>query len=86
MKMISESSRLVRTTGVFLLASSLVLTGCDTEELLKVTDPDTVNPGTLADPELIDIVVTGAIGEFTSAYSSGDSYITVTALLADEFF
>lgn len=86
MKMISESSRLVRTTGVFLLASSLVLTGCDTEELLQVTDPDTVNPGTLADPELIDIVVTGAIGEFTSAYSSGDSYITVTALLADEFF
>lgn len=86
MKMISESSRLARTTGVFLLASSLVLTGCDTEELLEVTDPDTVNPGTLADPELIDIVVAGAIGEFTSGYSSGDSYITVTALLSDEFF
>jgi len=86
MKMISESSRLVRSAGVFMLASSLVLAGCDTEELLQVSDPDTVNPGTLQDPDLIDIVVTGAIGEFTSGYSSGDSYITVTALMSDEFF
>jgi hypothetical protein len=68
------------------LASSVALAGCDTDELLEVEDPDTVNPGTLEDPELIDIVVAGAVGEFTAAFSGGESYLTVSALMSDELF
>lgn len=71
-----------------MLASTLAVAGCDTDELLEVTDPDTVNPGTLEDPDLIDIVVTGAIGEFTTGYTGtgGDAFLAVGSLMADELF
>ena len=61
------------------------LAACD--ELLEVTDPDTVSPTTLEDPDLIDVVVAGAVGDFTEAYSGGeDSFLSTTSLLTDEFF
>ena len=86
MKNIHRSRRFWRGAGALVLASSLALVGCDTDELLEVEDPDTVNPGTLEDPGLIDIVVAGAIGEFTTAFSGGESYITVTGVMSDELF
>jgi hypothetical protein len=71
---------------VWVLALALPLTACDT--ILEVTDPDTVNPGTLSDPDFIDVVVTGAIGDFTVAYSGSgnDRFLSVTSLISDEFF
>lgn len=88
MKKTNRTSRLLRTAGVFMLASTLAVAGCDTDELLEVTDPDTVNPGTLEDPELIDIVVAGAIGEFTTGYTGtgGDAFLSVSALMSDELY
>lgn len=86
MKNTQRTTRFWRGAGALLLASSVALAGCDTDELLEVEDPDTVNPGTLEDPELIDIVVAGAVGEFTAAFSGGESYLTVSALMSDELF
>ncbi len=61
------------------------LAACD--DLLEVTDPDRVNPATLEDPAFIDVQVAGAVGDFTEAYSGGgDSFLSTTSLITDEFF
>ncbi len=61
---------------------------CDLDEVLEVNDPDTVNPGTLNDPEALGILVAGAIGDFHIAYSGsgGDAYLSSSALVTDEFY
>jgi hypothetical protein len=79
------TNRLSRLAGVALIAGSVLLTGCDLDELLEVEDPDTVNPATLNDPLLLPTVVNGARGQFITAYAGGESYTTVTALLSDEY-
>lgn len=63
-----------------------LLAACDT--ILEVTDPDRVAEATVEDPALIDVVVAGAVGDFTVAYSGsgGDSFLSTTSLLSDEFF
>ncbi len=60
-------------------------TACDLDELLEVSDRDTVNPSTLEDPEVLQIVVNGAMGDFVDAFASNDDYLIVSALIADEF-
>lgn len=62
------------------------LSACSIEDVLKVNDPDTVNPGTLQDPRALQQVINGAIRDFQDAYSSGESYVTISALMADEFY
>lgn len=76
--------RLGRWTGVGLMAYALVLSGCSTDKLLEVKDPETVNPGTLNDPSLLDVVVAGAKGNFTTAFSGGDVFLMVSAVMTDE--
>lgn len=79
------TNRLTRFTGVAMIAGSVLLAGCDTDSLLEVVDPDTVNPGTLDDPALLQTVVNGARSEFIGAYAGGESYTTVTGLMSDEY-
>ncbi|HZD04629.1 MAG TPA: hypothetical protein VE173_06920, partial [Longimicrobiales bacterium] len=78
--------RLGRAAGAALLGLALLFAGCDTDKLLEVKDPDTVNPGTLDDPTLMDVVFTGALGEFTNAWDNGDAMVAVTAVMTDETF
>lgn len=80
-------SRLGRI-GAGFLACALLLTACDIDKLLEVEDPDTVNPGTLDDPALLAVLVAGAKGDFTGAYSGsgGDAFVSTTALMSDELF
>ncbi len=83
-----HTNRFARLAGVAILATSVAMSGCDLDELLEVTDPDTVNPGTLNDPATLPIQVTGAYSEFVAAYSGagGDAFVSTTALMSDEFF
>lgn len=81
-----NTHRFARLAGVAVLAASVTLTGCDIDELLEVTDPDTVNPGTLNNPATLPIQVNGAYSEFVSAYAGGESYVSTSALMSDEFF
>lgn len=72
-----------------LMVATVAFAGCDLDDLLTVEDRDVVTPATLEDPDVLPVVVAGALGDFTNAFSGGgggDSYVTVTALMADEFF
>jgi len=77
---------LSRPIWMAMVALTLPLASCDIDELLEVTDPDWVSVDTTEDPAFIDVLVAGAIGDFTSGFSSGDSYNTVSGLLTDEIF
>jgi hypothetical protein len=79
---------LPRHAWVALVALTMPMAACDVDKLLEVEDPDTVNEETLEDPNFIDVLVTGAIGDFTGAYSGtgGDAFLSTTSLLTDEFF
>ena len=81
------SFRWLRTASLFGVLA-LAAGACDLDEVLEVNDPDTVNPGTLAGPEAVGILVAGAIGDFHIAYSGsgGDAFLSQTALITDEFF
>ena len=81
-------NRLARVSSVALVAAGLILAACDVDEFLEVQDPDTVNPGTLEDPAVLDVVIAGAIGDFVAAYSGdgGDAFLSVSAVMTDEFF
>lgn len=80
--------RLGRIFSIALVGTSLLFAGCDIDEILEVKDPDTVNPGTLNDPALMEVIWAGAISEFTIAYAGagGDAYLSTSALLSDELF
>ena len=86
MKTRTHGGRLARVTTLALLAATVGLAGCDFDELLNVEDRDTVNPETLEDPAVIEVVINGAMGDFTNAYNSNDAYVNVSALMADEYF
>ncbi len=85
MKFMNTRRYAARAVGLTLMAGTIMLAGCDVDDLLEVTDPETVNPGTLDDPALLSTVVNGAYGEFVNAYSGGESYVSITALMSDEY-
>jgi len=84
----SRGLRLGQVFGIALVGTSLLFAGCDIDKLLEVVDTDTVNPGTLDDPALMDVIWAGAISEFTFAYAGngGDAYLSVSSLLTDELY
>lgn len=69
-----------RTAGL-LVATALVLTGCN--NALDVQNPGAIQEGQLADPALVQLIVNGAIGEFQYAYGQ---YAQWSAVLGDEAF
>jgi hypothetical protein len=83
----NRTGRIRRRLPAALALAGVVVagTGCDIDELLDVQDPDTVNPGTLDDPSVLNVVVAGAYGDFVSVLNGGESYLTVSALFSDEF-
>ena len=90
----SPVPRLAIATGALLLPL-VTLAACDPQELLEVEDPEFASPESLADPSALPTLIAGAIGDFQIAYSGSgyadgftnpDAFITVTALLSDEFY
>jgi len=79
------TNRMSRIAGVALIAGSVLLSGCDIDDLLEVEDPDRVNPSTLEDPALLGAIINGARSEFINAFSAGESFVSVTALYSDEY-
>jgi starch-binding outer membrane protein, SusD/RagB family len=69
-----------RRSGVVILVL-LGLVGCG--DLLKVTNPQSLEEGQLDDPALESFVLNGAIGEFQYAYAN---YALWAGVLADEAF
>ena len=86
-KTYSRSFRRLAWAVTLILPLSAALTACDLDKVLKVNDPDTVNPGTLDDPRALSQVVGGAIRDFQDGYAgSGDRFMAVSALMSDEFY
>ncbi len=79
-----SSRRRLATMGVLALSFMLGLSACD--EALTVTDPDRVNPETLASEDALPILLSSAIGEFQVAYSGAgdDAFVSMTAAFTDE--
>lgn len=82
-----QEHRLGRWAAIVLIAASAGVAGCSVDDLLNVEDPETIDESELENASL-DVIVTGAQGDFTTAYSGpgGDGFLSVTALMSDEFF
>lgn len=90
--MLSRSSGRIRATlGMLAFAASIPLAGCDTDELLTVTDPDIINPGDVSTPAGAEAVRLGALSRFigTTTGSSGGTFTETlfvwSGQLADEW-
>jgi hypothetical protein len=71
-----------------MLATGLV--ACNTDKILKVTDPDVALPGALEGVAALPTLRAGAVGNFGVAYNgdqsvSDEEQVNLSALLADEF-
>jgi hypothetical protein len=75
------------TLCLALVAAGLV-SACNTDEILKVTDPAVATPGSLATASSVPTVYAGALGDFYSAFSGNqlnDAFNATVALFTDEF-
>ena len=80
------SLRAAARRAVFGAAGIVALTACS--DLLEVKDPEFATPGTVADSAAIPNLYAGAVGNFNGAYSGeglDDEYLSVSALITDEF-
>lgn len=84
MKTIKNFRRLAAAALVLGVAGST--TACDIEGLLDVADRDVVQEGPFQEPAAIGLAIAGARNNFQNSYSGGDAFVSVSALLADEFY
>src|SRR5207237_1789280 len=81
----SDGRNLIMLTSLVALATSVA---CNTEELLKVTDPDVARPEALQGAAALPTLRAGAIGNFGVAYNGGAAdveQVHLSGLLSDEF-
>ena len=77
--------------GMFATLTACVavsLSGCDSNRILTVSDPDVARPASLDDPSALPALRAGAIGAFGIAYngqSSDEEQVHLSASLGDEF-
>lgn len=68
--------------------AAVSLSGCDSKEILAVTDPDVATPEALDAPSALPALRAGAIGSFGIAYNgqnSDEEQVHLSASLSDEF-
>jgi len=85
-RMMSLSSKArSRACAIAALALAAAAAGCKNDSLIKVTDPDILNPGDYTTPAGATPLRVGVLSDFASAFDGGtDSFITITGNLADE--
>jgi hypothetical protein len=77
-------------TWLAAVALAVGLVACNTDKILKVTDPDVALPGALQGVGALPTLRAGAIGNFGVAYNgdqsvSDEEQVDLAALLSDEF-
>lgn len=78
-------------TGTATAAAMFMLAACNSDKILKVTDPDIINPGAVSGPDAAEALRVGAFGRLSQetsgagANNSNDSPILLGGLLADEW-
>ena len=75
---------------LLLLGAVLVapLAACDTDEILRVDDPEFASPESLRTEAGLPTLVAGAIGDFAVGYGgdANDSFLSAVAVFTDEFY
>ncbi len=90
--MLHTFTRRRRSTVAYAAVAALVfgLVACNTDKILKVTDPDVALPGALQGVAALPTLRAGAIGNFGVAFNgdqsvSDEEQVDLAALLTDEF-
>ncbi|MEO7647226.1 MAG: tetratricopeptide repeat protein [Gemmatimonadaceae bacterium] len=80
----------LRALPMLALAAMLVLpvAGCNTDEIVAVTDPEELRPEDLTGLAAVPALVNGAIRQFSGGYSGfgGDAFLSMSAVITDEFY
>ena len=65
-----------------------VLGGCNTDNVVAVTDPNSLSPGAINNAGSTPSLVQGTIFQFRGGYSGfgDDAYLTASAVITDEFY
>lgn len=81
--------RVRRAALTFAAVVALPLAGCDTDALLRVDDPDILDPSKLQSAQGAAVLRAGAIGDFAFAHDGNgggtEGMTTVTGTVADEY-
>lgn len=86
----SQSRRLrsrAQRGAVGLAALAITLSGCSTDRILAVTDPDVARPTSLVGVTALPALRAGAIGDFGTAYNGGNAdeeQVQLSGLVSDE--
>lgn len=78
-------------TGAVMAAAMFMLAACNSDKILKVTDPDIINPGDIGNADAAEALRIGALGRLSQetsgagANNNNDSPILLGGLLADEW-
>src|SRR6185436_3573236 len=90
--MLHTFTRRRRSTVAYAAVAALAfgLVACNTDKILKVTDPDVALPGALQGVAALPTLRAGAIGNFGVAFNgdqsvSDEEQVDLAALLTDEF-
>lgn len=76
-----------RHAGAVVAALCVAATACDTNRVLRVTDPDVANPGSLVGASALPALRAGALGDFGTAFNgsnAGVEQVDLAGLLTDE--
>lgn len=80
----------LRALPRFVLAAAIALplAGCDTDELVAVTDPERLRPEDLSGAAAIPQLVNGSLRQFGGGYSGfgGDAFLSGSAVITDEWY
>lgn len=70
------------------LGLAIPLAGCNTDKLVKVSDPSGVTPEGFNNPTALPSVIAGAYRQFVGGYDGfgDDSFLSSSAVLTDEFY
>lgn len=89
MRLIPNRGRTRVHAGLLLAGASLIaLGGCNTDELVSVTDPNQLRPSDLTNASSIPALVQGAIRQFVGGYSGlgDDAFVVASGVISDEFY
>lgn len=67
------------------VAVGTLFAACAPGDILRVTDPDIINPSDVNSPAGADAVRIGALGRFSNATSGGESFFLLGGLFSDEY-
>src|SRR5688500_7829696 len=72
---------------VFASMFTLALAGCNTDEIVRVENPEQLQPDATENPAAVPALVAGAVRQFEGGYSGlgDDAFVSASGVISDEF-